>query len=269
MSDLSIEDIIDLIGLDGIAGSLDIKILDEIDSTNNYLKKSYAIKEKSIKVVIAKKQTSGRGQHNKKWISEHNAGLWMSVAIDIKNKYNPAAISLVAGATIAKELYALGAKKIGLKWPNDLIYENKKLGGILVESIQQKNDLLRIIIGVGLNTKMPKSKEKTFFNRLDPIALDSITKEPISINMLSANIIKSLNYSLRQFEESGFSSFTKEWAKFDILHDNQVIVENSSWSIEGTAHGISHEGALLLSNEEGIHQIISGSVRCINNETTL
>jgi BirA family biotin operon repressor/biotin-[acetyl-CoA-carboxylase] ligase len=269
MNDLSIEDIHNLMDLHEIAGSLDIEIVDEIDSTNNYLKKSHTIKDQSIKIIIAKKQTTGRGQHDKKWISEYDAGLWMSVALDIKNKYNPAAIPLVAGAAIANELSSLGAKQIGLKWPNDLIYENQKLGGILVESVPQKNNLRRIIIGLGINTRLPKSVEKIICSNFNPIALESIIKETVPINMLCANIIKSLNRSIRQFERNGFSSFIKEWAKFDILVDRQIIVENSSGSIEGNAHGISAEGALLLSNEDGIHQIISGSVRCINNETML
>jgi hypothetical protein len=79
MNDLSIEDIHNLMDLHEIAGSLDIEIVDEIDSTNNYLKKSHTIKDQSIKIIIAKKQTTGRGQHDKKWISEYDAGLWMSL----------------------------------------------------------------------------------------------------------------------------------------------------------------------------------------------
>ena len=269
MNNLSIEDIHKLMDLHVIAGSLDIEIVDEIDSTNSYLKESHTIKDESIKVVIAKKQTAGRGQRHKQWIPEYNTGLWMSVALDIKNKYNPATIPLVAGVAIANELSALGVKQIGLKWPNDLIYENQKLGGILVESVPQKNNLRRIIIGLGINTRLPKSVEKIICSNFNPIALESIIKGTVEINMLCANIIKSLNHSIRQFEKNGFSSFIKEWKKFDILIGRRVIVENFSGSIEGNADGISTEGALLLSNEDGAHKIISGSVRCINNETML
>ena len=261
MKDLSVEGIYHFIDLYKMANLIDIKIFDEIDSTNNYLKLPHPIKDKAIKIIIAKKQTAGRGQYNKEWISEHDAGLWMSLAIDIKKKYNPSALPLVVGSVLAKELHQLGADKIGLKWPNDLIYENQKLGGILVESIQQKNDLLRVIIGIGLNISLPTSMQKKLYPNKNPIGLDSIVNQHISINMLSANFIKSLYDAVRHFEEKGLSVFLEDWTKYDLLLGNEIVVESSRQNIQGTATGFSSDGALLVSNDDGLHHINSGSVK--------
>ena len=269
MKDLSIEGIYHFIDLYKMTNSIDIEIFDEIDSTNNYLKQPHSIKDKAIKIIIAKKQTAGRGQYNKQWISERDAGLWMSVAIDVKKKYNPSALSLVVGSVLAKELNQLGANQIGLKWPNDLIYENRKLGGILIESMQQEDDLLRIIIGIGLNIRLPTSMQKMLYPNKNPIGLDSIIKKAVSINMLTANLIKSLYNAVGLYEEKGLSVFLEEWTKYDLLLGNEVVIENSQKNIQGTASGISSEGALLVSNDEGMHHIISGSVRYLNREMSI
>ena len=153
MKDLCIEDINKLIYLESNTSPPKIELFESIESTSKYLKDNVIGDNGNCQVVIAKHQTGGYGRLKKKWHSEINGGLWMSVASSIKKINNPSTITLAIGAVIAETLKDFGFKGIGLKWPNDLIHGMKKLGGILVESHAKDEDLTGIIIGVGINFK--------------------------------------------------------------------------------------------------------------------
>ena len=261
MQDLCVENICQLIDQENFGIPFDIEIHDELDSTNSYLKKSKLNDCHMLSVVIARRQNSGRGQRNKKWVSEWNSGLWMSIALHIDKKTHSSSLSLVVGCVLVKELHKLGLKEVGLKWPNDLICGANKLGGILIETVRAGNGKLKVIIGIGINIDLPKPIAEIQRTGLQPTALNAITKKSISIPSLIANFVQSTYCAIRKFENIGFSSFHKEWLNFDILKGREIVVEYNNNLISGVNNGIDDNGILLVTNEYGTHHIANGSIK--------
>ena len=192
MKDLCIEDINKLIYLKSNTSPPKIELYESIESTSKYLKDITIADNEDCQVVIAKHQTNGYGRFKKRWDSKANGGLWMSIASSIKKINNPSTITLAIGAVIAETLNDIGFKGIGLKWPNDLIYGMKKLGGILVESHAKGEDLTGIIIGVGINFTAPSlSLDSTRYN-IQPTALEIISSDSFDKSELTASLILSI-----------------------------------------------------------------------------
>ncbi len=261
MQDLCIESIYQLIDQENFGIPLNIEIHDELDSTNSYLKQSKLDDCHIISVVIARSQNAGRGQRNKKWVSEWNAGLWMSIVLYVDKKTHSSSLSLVVGCVLVKELNKLGLKEVGLKWPNDLICGMNKLGGILIETIRESNGKVKVVIGIGINIDAPKSIVEIERTGIQPIGLNAITKNPISMSLLVANFVQSTYWAVRKFENTGFRSFHKEWLNFDILKGREIIVESNNNLISGVNDGIDDNGNLLVTNECGTHHVVDGSIK--------
>lgn len=267
MLELDATEIFSAINLNEPKKLIGIKLFDEINSTNDYLKKNNLAGQQPFQVVIAEHQTAGRGQYGKKWVSEKNKGLWMSLAFNIKKEPRLTQLSLLVGHIVAKKLLALGVKNIGLKWPNDLIIEGQKLGGILIDSVAYKRDYLKVIIGLGINISLPSKTNEVFSgDDLKPIALGTMMNKVPALNFLAAQCIESMYHAIEEFQQKNFSILSKEWAEFDLLYGQQVIVKTLNEKLEGLAQGISSEGELLVLNTEGLHHVASGSVRKLNNK---
>ena len=260
MKDLSIEDINKLIYLESNTSPPKIELFESIESTSKYLKDITIADNEDCQVVIAKHQTNGYGRFKKKWDSKANGGLWMSIASSIKKINNPSTITLAIGAVIAETLNDIGFKGIGLKWPNDLIYGMKKLGGILVESHAKDDDLTGIIIGVGINFTAPSlSLDSTRYN-IQPTALEIISSDSFDKSELTASLILSIMNAIKEYDEFGFDPFFKTYKKYDFLRGRNITVERNNDNLSGLNDGISEDGALVIVNEVGRHRLINGSI---------
>lgn len=136
--------------------NFEIEVFDSISSTNDYLKNKSVIDPSIIHVCLAEEQTAGRGRLGKSWFSPAKQNIYMSLLFHsnkpVKEFSN---LSITVGKTIITALYDYGIKEhLQLKHPNDILYNNKKLAGILIETFKQKNGLLAIVIGIGLNVNM-------------------------------------------------------------------------------------------------------------------
>ena len=260
MKDLCVEDINKLIYLKSDISPPKIELFESIDSTSKYLKNNATYDNGVFQVVIAKHQTSGYGRFMKRWDSEANGGLWMSIASSIKKINNPSTITLAIGAVIAETLNDVGFKGIGLKWPNDLIHGMKKLGGILVESHAKDEDLTGIIIGVGINFKTPSlSLDSTRYN-LQPTSLEMLSSDSFDKSQFTASLILSIMNAIRDYDEYGFDPFFERYKKYDFLKGKNITVETNNDNLSGLNDGISEDGALVVINEIGRHRIINGSI---------
>ena len=260
MKDLCIEDINKLIYLESNTSPPKIELFESIESTSKYLKDITIADNEDCQVVIAKHQTNGYGRFKKRWDSKANGGLWMSIASSIKKINNPSTITLAIGAVIAETLNDIGFKGIGLKWPNDLIYGMKKLGGILVESHAKGEDLTGIIIGVGINFTAPSlSLDSTRYN-IQPTALEIISSDSFDKSELTASLILSIMNAIKEYDEFGFDPFFKTYKKYDFLRGRNITVERNNDNLSGLNDGISEDGALVIVNEVGRHRLINGSI---------
>jgi len=234
----------------------------EIGSTNTYLLECPVPTPGMMRVAIAEHQTAGRGRRDKDWYSPSRSGLWMSVAYTFKLRPESlSSLTLAVGATLADELNNLGVRNVGLKWPNDLVVDRCKLGGILLESCANG---ATAVAGVGINLTLPQDAKEHIGAGNEPIDLASILPAVPSLESLAARLIDRLSSALLQFDNDGFNSFVVEWSRFDTLAGLEIAVRSPDGEEIGTAQGIADDGALLLKTHSGLRRIISGSVRMVD-----
>ena len=242
----------------------DIETFREIGSTNTYLLEAENPAPGSIRVVIAEQQTAGRGRRDKKWYSPPGAGLWMSIAYTfVAAPTNLSALTLAIGATLADEFSALGVANISLKWPNDLLVDDRKLGGILLESCSGG---MTTVIGIGINLLLPDDASHHVEGKQSPIDLDELLPTVPPIESLASRLVERLLPALQKFDRDGFDSFVEAWSKFDAMAGRKIVVQQEGLEERGTAQGIGSDGALMLRTDQGLRRIVSGSVRVVECE---
>ena len=135
-----------------------VHTLDAVGSTNTWLSERPAPAAGAAEAVLALHQTAGRGRAGRTWQAPRGSGLCFSVSWTFEHMPEHAsALTLALGVAAARALESLGLGEAMLKWPNDLVWQDRKLGGILVESSVAPNGVFRVIAGVGINLKLPES----------------------------------------------------------------------------------------------------------------
>jgi len=220
---------------------------------------------------IAHKQTAGKGRVGRAWLANPEDSLCFSIAFPFKR--TPAelsGLSLLVGLSaldgIAQacnlnesELQAAG---LHLKWPNDLLINNSKLGGILIEGGQAKaGDPTWMIIGIGINLRNAEAIEANLDSGLKVSSLSQITQSPPDVEYLWLKLISSLEYHLAEFDLHGFQPCQERWMKWDAYQDRSVCISGAGKDpIYGIAKGIDESGALLLLQDNKIITIHAGDV---------
>ncbi|MBL4580525.1 MAG: biotin--[acetyl-CoA-carboxylase] ligase [Gammaproteobacteria bacterium] len=239
--------------------SLDrIQIFEEIDSTNSELLRQIQAGSTENQVVIASSQTAGRGRRGRQWLSPKNGGIYLSLARHFSMDANALqALSLVTAISVLEALKELGAQGLQLKWPNDVLFEKKKLAGILLE-LQQKEALRFVVFGIGVNIELSADS----MERIDrPVTdLNSIINEPPSRVILVAALLNRLCRNLENYESSGFSSFEARWNELDCYRMIDIEIQNGESRLIGKSLGVDSEGSLLLQTAKGIQRINGGEV---------
>jgi len=209
---------------------VDIEIFDEIDSTNEECKRS--ISNKILSVKIANKQTKGRGRRGKNWSSPNTGNIYMSIAI--KNFETDFPLSLSAGVISYEAIRSISKNdQLGLKWPNDIIFNSKKVGGILVEQEILGKDILSIT-GIGININLPH--REAWWGDLSELDAELKREEIINQIILGFINFKNDNIDMKKKWESSCMHLQK---KIKIIQDGNIIDE-------GTFIGINKDGSLLL-----------------------
>ncbi|MCV2528640.1 MAG: biotin--[acetyl-CoA-carboxylase] ligase [Candidatus Lightella neohaematopini] len=231
-----------------------------INSTNKYLVNKLSNIYDKCYVCVSEYQTNSIGRNGKKWINSFGNSLCLSICWLLNKPLLFNTISIVISIILVNLLKKLGIKNIGIKWPNDLYLKNKKLAGILVESIISNNNLY-IIIGIGINLNMSNNSllYKLGGNWINLIDAGII----INRNILTAKIINSIYYGLLFFERNGFNYFFSLWKKLDIFFNYPVLLCNNFYSnsfIYGINRGINQYGAILIETNNVVHAYYSGSL---------
>jgi len=232
-----------LLNARNIAPPCPIKIFDSITSTNDYVKTV----KKSPFICLAEQQTAGRGRLGRNWYSPFGLNIYLSCLWDFNKDISElSGLSLITGLATIKTLTAY-TKDLKIKWPNDILYKDKKLAGILVEINAETHGSSQAIIGIGLNVNMPGA-----INRAPTwISLMDIVKKPQDRNKLTSKLINQLWNYLNKFEKHGLKSFLSEWEKYDYLKNKKIKLMHGEKSIGGEACGINDQGHLLVKHRNG------------------
>jgi len=211
-----------------------------VTSTNDYLMQRVADLESGT-VCLAEAQTQGKGRQGKKWISPYGANIYLSLYHCFPKKLlDLSGLSLVVALAILEMLQGVGPLPLalGIKWPNDVWFENKKLAGILIESLPRQ-DTTDIVIGIGLNVRLP-------FTHQEGADLQSIFPCVPSRNQLLANLLNTLVPHLILFQQEGFSAFQAAWTEYDLLRNKKVQLKSKQNTQVGWAEGVNERGELCV-----------------------
>ena len=219
------------------------------------------IKSNELKISIAEFQKQGRGRQNRKWFSPFGAGISSSIFKHLSKNINPIGLSLYLGIRIIDALDEIGFHGIKLKWPNDLYYKDKKLGGILVD-IYQNSDLDSVIsLGIGINYCLPDNKNFNFDTEKTPIDLCSIIKdENIDRSTVAGHLLKRVIENLNSFNENSLKDEQERWKDIDYLYAKTITIEVVDKQITGINRGITSDGELILEVDSKRIKIITGHI---------
>ena len=224
--------------------NIDFYILDTVDSTNTFAKEK--LLNKDYLVVISEHQTAGRGRQGKEWYSPNAGNIYMTIKFRDKN---PAPLSLIIGLLISEAMDSVSGQKInaGLKWPNDLLINKKKICGILIES-EMNADEVEFIVGIGINYSLPK--KESWWGEIGELA-DILPREKL-MNSILQNII--------DYKENGYKNWKDAWEKrcMHIGIELKALSNNQKETDIGIFNGINEEGKMLLQTERTLKIISSG-----------
>ena len=239
-----------------------IEIVDSIDSTNSELLRRETPAQ-GIAALFAEHQTGGRGRQGRVWASPPGSNLYLSVARHFDGTLaRVGGLSLVAGIAAAEALHALGAEKVRVKWPNDLVVIDRdhlrKLGGVLVEADLQ-HGRPRSVIGLGVNLRMPTTAAASIdqpWTDLRALLGDTLPTR----NRVAATVLAALADGLDRFDAEGLAPFLPRFAALDALHGAEVVATIGDRTHAGIADGIADDGALRLRTDDGELLLRAGEV---------
>ncbi|OYX22853.1 MAG: biotin--[acetyl-CoA-carboxylase] ligase [Flavobacteriales bacterium 32-35-8] len=225
--------------------------LNAIDSTNSYMRRlSNEENLEDYTIVTAEYQTQGRGQMGTIWSSENSKNLMFSVFKDT-SKFHveyPFLISMVTSMAILKTLQSFSISKLTIKWPNDILSEDKKICGILIENVIKQNSLSNTIIGVGLNVN------QTEFNNLPKASsLKLITGSVFDLDEVLFETIKNLKHYFKILKRGDYSTLKMDYETYLFRKDKPSTFKDSEGLVfSGYIKSVTLFGSLQVLLEDDI-----------------
>jgi BirA family biotin operon repressor/biotin-[acetyl-CoA-carboxylase] ligase len=239
-------------------------VLLTVDSTNRYVTENPIATAGHAQICVAEVQNAGRGRRGRSWVAPFGTGICISLGWQFSEAPPTfSALSLAVGVAAVKALQRFGATGAGLKWPNDLVWQNRKLGGILIEMRGESAGPAHVVIGIGLNMRMPASVRLSLAEQQAALIADvheMLRDRTPTRNTLSGALVEELIRMLQVFAERGFAPFADAWRQLDTLANAQVKVMSGSGTIYGTARGVEVDGTLLVDVNGKLQKFVSGEV---------
>ena len=228
-----------------------LHIVDRVDSTNRFLSE-HIEHSKSVngEVCLAEAQLAGRGRRGRQWVATPYSNLMLSMAWRFHNGPGMiSGLSLAAGLAVLRALEEYGVKDAGLKWPNDLLWQGRKLAGLLVDVQGEATGPTTVIVGVGINSSLSEVDAA----QIDQPWVDvrTILGAPADRNRLAALVLRQWRQQFQIFADKGFAPFRLEWQRRHVHQGQRVRLLQGESEITGTAEGVDENGALLLRGTDG------------------
>jgi BirA family biotin operon repressor/biotin-[acetyl-CoA-carboxylase] ligase len=233
--------------LKGRARDFPITLLEEVDSTNDEAARQLAAGRAAPFVILARRQTRGRGRLGRVWHSEANGNLYSSFAF--RPQLAPARMptfTLWMGVNICELIANICHAAPGLKWPNDLLFDGRKAGGMLTEARIDADQIRDLVFGLGLNLNSPASAWPDDLARR-AISLAEQTAAPLDPNRFTAALIGRVLLAYNEFVEGDhLATFADRWNRCDVLRGHPVTVLQAGKRFAGVAAGVDDAGSLLV-----------------------
>jgi BirA family transcriptional regulator, biotin operon repressor / biotin---[acetyl-CoA-carboxylase] ligase len=242
----------------------EVEVLGCIDSTNSHTLRriqdgSLDLAPGETYLCIAEMQTAGKGRRGRRWVSPFGHNLYLSmVQVYERGASGLEGLSLVVGLALVKALHAFGFSGLGLKWPNDVLWQGKKLAGILIEINGDIGGTCQVVIGLGLNLQ---PHEVAMQQVLQPwTSLAELGFEQTQRNLLLGKILEHQLDALKRFNGAGFTPFIPEWHLHDVTAGKKLELSTAMGTVAGIGEGVDVTGALVLRTEQGIQKFYGGEI---------
>lgn len=248
-------------GLSPVAlqGLSQIELALSIPSTNRLAMQQAQQQNCHGRLFLAEQQTAGRGRRGRDWASPFGRNLYFSLCWSFSG--GAAALeglSLVVGLALQQGMQAQGIEGVELKWPNDLLFNGRKLAGVLLEMSGDASGLCQVVVGVGVNVAMPQAAAQAIDQPWTD--LTTIAERQLDRNAVLAGLLNTLIPAMQQFEQHGFAPFCRQWQQHNAHRDQQVRLATESFSVQGRCMGVNESGALLLQTEDGVQAFHGGEL---------
>jgi BirA family transcriptional regulator, biotin operon repressor / biotin---[acetyl-CoA-carboxylase] ligase len=212
--------------------------------------------------LTAEYQSAGRGRSSRQWFAPPGGALCLSLAWSFASLPRGAAsLSLAVGVCALRALASIAPLDVRLKWPNDLLSEERKLGGILIELRAESGGPAYVVIGIGINCALgERVMGQVRESGADPIDLASLGVQHCDRNQLAAALIREIVQGVLEFERSGLAPFAADWAAADALAGRVVTVALPDGQFVGHARGIDADGALCVHGNGTLRRFNTGEV---------
>ena len=233
-----------------------------VDSTNSVLLRRPNPPFGMCEAFLAEYQSAGRGRRGRAWLAPPGGAICLSLNWSFREAPpDLGALGLAIGVCTLRALRGVGLEGASLKWPNDILVEGRKLGGILIELRAESGGPASVVIGIGLNVALGETLlaeiERTGMPATDLVA--SGVRRP-SRNALAAALIGQMVEGLKRYESEAMRPFIEEWRSADALQGLQIEVRTAAGKVGGWAKGIDLHGALVVETPHGLQRFISGEV---------
>ena len=234
-------------------------ILSSVDSTNNWLQAQPGDERPGL-AVLAERQTAGRGRRERHWVSPFGGNIYLSLCMKFESGVGElGCLPLVVALSASDALARIGMDGHAIRWPNDLMFGQRKLGGCLVEVQGDAGGPCVAVMGIGINVCMPATAREA--KRIDQPWTDVNTHIPgVSRNRFAGCLLNALLLNLAQYAGEGFGPFLQRWKDRDELAGKEIELRRGTGSVSGTACGISPRGGLMLQSSDGLNEYLAGEV---------
>ncbi len=238
----------------------ELAVLQAVDSTNAELLRRDQMPVGQAFVCTAEQQQAGRGRRGRDWVSPFARNVYLSMSWNfVQGVAALEGLSLAAGVCVTRALASVGLPAPQLKWPNDIVHEGRKLGGILIEMTGDAAGPARAVVGIGINVRMPTMAAAAIEQPWTDLAALAGGNPPGRGDLIAV-LLNELLPMLAGFEGGGFAPWREEWMALDAYAGQPVIVTTGSQRISGLASGVNHRGALLLETAGGTVPVFGGEV---------
>jgi len=235
-----------------------LEVLKAVESTNSYLLQQVAAGHPSGSVCVAEFQHGGRGRRGRQWHSPYGSNLYLSLLWRFQDGTSRlGGLSLAVAVALMRTLSESGMQQVGIKWPNDILVQGKKLAGILLDVAGEGNGPCHVVIGIGINVRMSEHQAAAIDQPWSDLWRSTGDARR---NHLAGRLLHHLLWALQRFQLEGLEPFRSEWRQWDLCLNRSVTLHYGAQVLEGVARGIDEAGLLRVEHHDGIRHYASGEV---------
>ena len=227
----------------------------DIDSTNEQVLK--LLEPGQLYICLAERQKAGRGRRGRRWVSPFGRNVYLTIGRYMKGPMSALeGLSLVVGMQAVDVLRELGLRGVGLKWPNDLLLEDGKFGGILVELKSQEDQGIGVVIGTGINLAIGVHDAELIDQSWSAVSSNTAMSRNVLAGRFAARLVEAVD----EFDRYGFNPFVEKWQDYNLYAGQPVKIIRGAEEVTGLDRGIDEYGNLLLETDAGLQVHNSGEV---------